>query len=123
MNAPMSFIESLSLKPRPSRKNARVTARSVVPSTAWPSLRGWTRSVRSTPGARAPRRSARGAVVSSGAHGCLGDPGGDLDGGPHAGRLLDRRDGVRSAGRLDPQPPQPVSDPADVVGVVRTDVQ
>src|SRR5712675_1650077 len=38
-----------------------------------------------------------GAVVGGGAHRCLGDPGGDLDGGPHAGRLLDRRDGARSA--------------------------
>ena len=64
-----------------------------------------------------------GAVVGGGAHRCLGDPGGDLDGGPHAGRLLDRRDGVRSAGGVDPQPPQPVSDPADVLGVVRSDVQ
>jgi hypothetical protein len=59
MNAPMSFMVSLSLKPRPPRKNARVTARSVVPNTVWPSLRGWTRPVRSTPGARAPRRSIR----------------------------------------------------------------
>jgi len=62
-----------------------------------------------------------GAVVGDGARGYLGNPGSDLDGGPHAGRLLDRRDGVWSASGLDPEATKPVADPGDVVGVVRTD--
>jgi hypothetical protein len=74
------------------------------------------------------RRSARcpldpaGAVVGDGARGCLGNPRRDLDGGRHAGRLLDRRDGVRSPSGFDPEATQPLSGPADIVGVVRTDM-
>src|SRR5713101_814681 len=63
-----------------------------------------------------------GAVVGDGARGYLGNPGSDLDGGPHAGRLLDRRDGMWSASGLDPEATKPVADPGDVVGVVRTDI-
>src|SRR5947209_4307732 len=44
-----------------------------------------------------PPLDPAGAVVRGGAHRCLGDPGGGLDGGPYGGRLLDRRDGVRSS--------------------------
>src|SRR6266702_1645646 len=75
MNAPMSFIESLTLKPRPSRKNARVTARSVVPSTAWPSLRAGPARCAAQPIHGHPSARPGRAVVSSGGRRCLGDPG------------------------------------------------
>jgi hypothetical protein len=63
-----------------------------------------------------------GAVEGGGGRGYLGNPGRDFDGGPHAGRFFDGCDGVWSASGLDPEATQPVSDPGDVVGVVRTDI-
>src|SRR5258708_4195766 len=51
-----------------------------------------------------------GAVVGDGARGYLGNAGGDLDGGPHAGRFLDCRDGVWSASGLNPDATTAVSD-------------
>src|SRR5437016_5684694 len=42
-----------------------------------------------------------GAVVGGGVRGYLGNPRGDLDGGPHTRRFLDRRDGVWPKSGLD----------------------
>jgi len=66
MNEASPGTRSLTLNPRPSVKNRCDASWSSEPTTTCPSLRGWTRLVRSMAGARPLGRSGRpGPLVGS----------------------------------------------------------